>query len=182
MKPLTLSTDRLLLDQPTDSDVDLVTEYCQDPLFEKFMLTPWPYQRTDAEAFLGTVIPMRWQDDTEYSWAIRRDGEFLGLIGYRTRARDLGFWLGSPFRGNGYMPEAVNAVVDWAFEQGGRPIFWECVPGNFASASVARSCGFSYLGEGASLYPDRRGADAVAWRARLAASESREPKPGWPSP
>jgi RimJ/RimL family protein N-acetyltransferase len=180
MRPVILQTVRLVLDQPTLADVDLVTEYCQDPIFEKFMLTPWPYQRSDAEKFIGTVIPMLWDDDLEYTWALRHDGEFLGLVGFRTRANDVGYWLGAPHRGHGFMPEALGAVADFAFERSPRALHWECIPGNLASAGVARTSGFTFLGEGASLYPDRRGAKAVAWRGSLSPTDSREPKPGWP--
>jgi RimJ/RimL family protein N-acetyltransferase len=180
MKPVRLETPRLVLDQPTLNDVDLVTTYCQDPIFERYMLTPWPYQREDAEKFVGTVIPIQWDDDAEFTWALRRDGEFLGLVGFRAGANDLGFWLGAPHRGNGYMPEAVGAVADFAFERSNRPLLWECIPGNAASAAVARKAGFRYLGEGKSLYPDRRGAEAIAWRGTLSPDDSREPKPGWP--
>jgi RimJ/RimL family protein N-acetyltransferase len=181
MKPVTLRTPRLTLDQPTLADVDLVTEYCQDPVFETFMLTPWPYQRSDAETFVGTVIPMHWNDDTEYTWALRREGEFLGLIGFRTRAHDIGYWLGAPHRGNGFMPEAVSAVAEFAFARSERPLLWECIPGNLASATVARKSGFTFLGEDVSLYPDRSGAEAIAWHGRLAPDDSREPKPDWPA-
>jgi RimJ/RimL family protein N-acetyltransferase len=181
MKPVTLRSARLVLDQPTLADVDLVTEYCQDPIFEKFMLTPWPYGRSDAEKFVGTVIPLMWEDDTEYSWALRLGSEFLGLIGYRTKAHDIGYWLGAPHRGNGYMPEAVSTVADFAFGFSSRALFWECIPGNLASAAVAHKIGFSFLGEGTSLYPDRNGAEAVAWHGTLAPTDSREPKPGWPN-
>lgn len=180
MKPVRLATARLVLDQPTMDDVDLVTRYCQDPIFERFMLTPWPYQREDAEKFVGTVVPMLWDDDVEFTWALRSEGLFLGLVGFRTRANDIGYWLGGPHRGLGFMPEAVSAVADFAFERSDRALFWECIPGNLASASVARKAGFTFLGEGASLYPDRAGAEAAAWRGRLSSGDARDPKPGWP--
>jgi len=180
MKPVELTTRRLKLDQPRDADVNLVTQYCRDPIFERFMLTPWPYERSDAERFIGTVVPVFWADDTEYTWAIRANDVFLGLVGYRTGFHDIGFWLGEPHRGHGYMPEALRAVLDWVFARDSGEVLWECIPGNAASASVARKSGFRWLGEGPSLYPDRSGAETVAWRAALSASESREPKPGWP--
>jgi RimJ/RimL family protein N-acetyltransferase len=181
VKTVVLRTPRLLLDQPTLDDVDVVTGYCQDPIFERFMLTPWPYERAHAETFLGTVIPNGWADDFEYTWALRLGGELLGLVGFRTRVNDIGYWIGGPHRGHGYMAEAVGAVADFAFERSSRPLLWECIPGNVASATVAKKAGFSYLGEGPSLYPDRGGAQAVAWRASLGPDESREPKPGWPA-
>ena len=109
------------------------------------------------------------------------EGAFLVSSGFALRANDIGFWLGGPHRGRGYMPEAFGAVADFAFELSPRPLLWECVPGNFASASAARKAGFSYLGEGTSLYPDRSGAEAVAWRGTLAPTDSRDPKPGWPT-
>jgi RimJ/RimL family protein N-acetyltransferase len=182
MKPVTLHTPRLVLDLPTPADIDLVTEYCQDPIFEKYMLTPWPYRRADAERFVGRVIPILWEDDAEYTWAIRANGEFLGLIGYRTLQGDVGYWLGAPHRGSGYIPEALAAVVDWTFSLTQADIHWECVPGNLASAAVARKSGFRFDGEGSSLYPDRAGAKVPAWTATLSPLDSRDSKPGWPEP
>ncbi|HEY1529685.1 MAG TPA: GNAT family N-acetyltransferase [Galbitalea sp.] len=181
MKPVELRTARLVLDQPTMDDVDLVTGYCQDPLFEKYMVTPWPYQRSDAEQYLGTVIPIHWEDDSEYSWALRLEGELIGLIGFRTKVRDIGYWLGAPHRGRGYMPEAVSAVVDWVFARDSADILWECVPGNISSASVARKAGFTFHGLGPALYATRGGEETTAWRGSLATTDSREPKAGWPT-
>jgi len=181
VRPVTLVSARLVLDQPTLDDVDLVTEYCQDPIFETFMLTPWPYQRSDAEKFVGTVVPIWWEDDSEYTWAIRRDGEFLGVVGYRTMRHDIGFWLGTPHRGRGCMTEAVGAVADWVFSQTGTEILWECIPGNLASASVARKAGFTWDGEAPSIYRTREGEQTTAWTGSLAPNDSREPKTGWPA-
>jgi RimJ/RimL family protein N-acetyltransferase len=180
VKPVTLSTSRLVLDQPTLADVDLVTLYCQDPLFERFLSTPWPYTRADAEKFLGEIVPARWSDDDEYTWALRIGGEFAGLLGFRTRMRDIGFWLGEPHRGHGYMTEAVGAVLDWVFETSKRDVLWECYLGNANSVGVARKTGFTFRGEGRALIPDRDGTYPVAWKGTISAADSREPKPGWP--
>jgi RimJ/RimL family protein N-acetyltransferase len=103
------------------------------------------------------------------------------LIGYRTRLNDIGYWIGAPHRGSGFMPEAVTAVADFAFARSSRALLWECVPGNLASAAVAKKAGFTFLGDGPSLYPARGGADAVAWLGRLLPTDSRDPKPGWPA-
>ena len=53
MQPFTLDAGPLLLDQPAEADVDAITRYCQDPVFEQFMTLPWPYRRTDAEFFVN---------------------------------------------------------------------------------------------------------------------------------
>lgn len=181
MKPVDLRTERLVLDQPTLDDVELTTEYCQDPVFEKYLSTPWPYRREDAERFLGEIVPASWRNDTEYTWAIRIDGEFAGLIGFRTPYRDLGYWLGAPHRGAGIVPEALGAVLDWVFSWSEGDVLWECFLGNEASATAARKAGFSYRGQGASLVASRDGEHPLAEKASIAKADSRDEKPGWPS-
>jgi RimJ/RimL family protein N-acetyltransferase len=181
VKPVTLTTDRLVLDELLPADRDLVVEYCRDPLFEKFMLTPWPYEPKHADMFIDNVAPVGWQTEREFTWAIRRDGVFLGVIGYRELTGDIGYWLGAPHRGHGYMPEAVAAVLDWLFATGHELVLWECVAGNAASLSVARSCGFRYTGEGPSALGSRDGKPPLSWHGELRATDDRTPKPGWPA-
>ena len=181
MEPMTLTTRRLVLDQPTLDDVDRVTTYCQDPVFERFMVTPWPYERSDAETFIGSLVPDWWSVESEFTWALRLDGQLIGVIGYRPSGHDIGFWLGAPHRGNGYMPEAVGTVLDWVFARGDDMVLWECIPGNAASAAVARKAGFTFTGEGTSTFTDRDGGHPTVWQARIHATDSREPTEGWPS-
>jgi RimJ/RimL family protein N-acetyltransferase len=180
MKPVELRTERLVLDQPTLDDVDLVTEYCQDPVFERFMVTPWPYRQSDAEVFLGELVPRWWDNGSEFTWALRVDGTLIGVVGYRSGGKDIGFWLGAPHRGKGYMPEAVAVILDWIFEQTNDDVLWECIPGNAASVAVARKAGFRFQGQGDAIFADRNGDHPLAWKATLAKSDSRDPKPGWP--
>ena len=180
MKPVTLRTARLVLDKLTPDDIEIVTEYCQDPLFEKLLTTPFPYRREHAEDFIIERVPIWWATDAEYTWAIRHDGELVGVIGYRTRSKDVGYWLGGPHRGNGYMPEALGAVLDWVFSITDVDVQWECVPGNAASAAVARKTGFTYRGMAPSIVVDRDGGHAPTHHASIAKTDSREPKPGWP--
>lgn len=49
MEPFPLAAGPLLLDQPTEADVDAITEYCQDPVFERFLTLPSPYARRAAD-------------------------------------------------------------------------------------------------------------------------------------
>lgn len=182
MIPVTLTTERLVLDQPTLADVALIAQYCADPLFETTMNTPWPYERKHAVHFVESHVPIGWEDDREYTWAIRADDEFLGVIGYREETRDVGYWLGAPHRGRGYMTEAGSAVVDWLFAQGKPALAWEALPGNLASASVARKLGFAFTGSGPSALVSRDGSTAQSWHAALAADDDRSAKDGWPLP
>jgi RimJ/RimL family protein N-acetyltransferase len=181
MNPLLLGDGDLVLDQPTEADIPFITEYCRDPVFERFMTLPWPYQREHAEFFVREYVPGGWLRGDEVTWALRCDGQFLGVVGVRAQNSMIGFWLGAPHRGKGYMPCAVNLVLDWVFSSGwSDTVRWEAVEGNLASRDVARKTGFRYTGIQPALVLGRDGSSPLSWQATLTASDSREPKPGWP--
>jgi len=180
VEPVELRTERLTLSVPTAADVDAITRYCQDPLFEHYLTTPWPYGRADAVAFVDAVARW-WAEGRECTWAIRGDeGSLRGMIGWRRRG-DVGFWLGAEHRGNGYMVEALAAVCEWVFvELEVERIGWETLPGNVASARAARAGGFRYTGIAPVLVPARDGSHPDSWHAELRRDDDRDPKPGWP--
>ena len=182
MEPVTLYADALVLDQPTEADIPFVTEYCQDPLFEKFMTLPWPYSKKDAEFFVHEYVPGGWSRGDEVTWAIRADGTFLGVVGVREENSMIGYWMGAEHRGNGYMTSAVAAAVNWVFTNGwSDSVRWEAVEGNFASLQVARKTGFRYSGLGPALVTARDGSAPPSWRAELRKADDRTVKGGWPN-
>lgn len=184
MEPFRLETDRLMLDQPTAADVDRIALYCTDPVFEKFMTIPWPYERADAEYFVNDFVPGGWSSGSEWTWVIREgDGEeMLGAVGVRMKSGMVGYWLGSPHRGRGIMPEALAAAMDAVFERTDRSeILWECVVGNVASMKVAQKLGFRFTGEAPGMIPSRDGSVARSWTGVLGRADERVPRPGWPA-
>ena len=107
----------------------------------------------------------------------------MGVISLRAEHHDVGFWLGAPFRGRGYMSEALTAVCSYALDTLGHDLVrWECYLGNTASAATARAAGFTYAGEAPAYVPARDGSVPMAWHGILSSSDSRERKPGWPLP
>ncbi|WP_175494308.1 GNAT family N-acetyltransferase [Herbiconiux ginsengi] len=183
MEPFSLTTERLVLDQPVARDVDLIASYCADPVFEGFMTTPWPYERKHAEYFVSSFVPDGWLRGEEWTWAIRerRGQDMLGAIGVRTHSGMVGFWLGAPHRGRSIMPEALAAVVDAVFERSDRAeILWECVVGNTPSLRVAEKVGFRFTGEELGIIPGRDGSLTPSWTGRLGRNDDRTPQPGWP--
>jgi RimJ/RimL family protein N-acetyltransferase len=183
MKPVRLSTRRLVLDAPDRGDLQLITQYCQDPRFVAWMTLPWPYRREHAEYFVDRIVDPGWADDSEYTWALRDvDGAPLkGVIGWRRGGRDLGYWLGAPHRGNGFMTEAVTAVCDWLFANGEELVTWEAVIPNTDSLAIARRAGFSFTGQRPSGPEMRDGSHPPAWHAVLHREDTRTPKDGWPA-
>ena len=119
MKAIELTTVRLLLDQPTLSDVVQITTACQEPVFEKFMTLPWPYKASDAAYFVQRFVPDGWESGREATWALRPRAfptRLVGMVGIRAATPDVGYWLVPEHRGNGYMAEALERTISWALE------------------------------------------------------------------
>ena len=58
---------------------------------------------------------------------------------------EIGYWIGVPFWGHGYAPEAVRALLDRAFLDLGMEAVWGgYYEGNTRSARVLQKCGFVY--------------------------------------
>ncbi|MBT8796521.1 GNAT family N-acetyltransferase [Microbacterium flavum] len=183
MSPFPLPTERLMLDQPTDADVDTIAGFCTDPVFERFMVTPWPYEREHAVGFVDEYVPAGWAQDTEWTWAIRAhdSAPLLGVLSVRKAGGMVGYWLGAPHRGHGILPEALGAVIDAVFARTELDrVRWECTVGNLASMRVAQKCGFRFTGEHTGRIPARDGSPILAWNGELLRTDDRTPKPGWP--
>jgi RimJ/RimL family protein N-acetyltransferase len=179
VEPVRLATERLELTIPEAGDVDAITEFCRDPLFERVLTTPWPYARAHAVEFVTRKAPEGWADGSELTWALRREGALIGTLGTRSVTGSIGFWLGAPFRRQGYMREALDAVCHWLLESRSWPVLrWEAVPGNIASAAVARSVGFRFTGTGALTVPVR--GQSSGWHAELREGDLGTVDPGWP--
>src|SRR4051794_21450233 len=134
MTPVDVQCEGVTLDQPTEADIDAITRYCSDPLFERYLTTPWPYERRHAEGFVREVVPSGWATGREATWALRSEpgGPLLGVIGLRFERFDLGYWLGAEHRRGGLMSAAVRGVVEWALTTdlpGGAAVTWECLEG-----------------------------------------------------
>lgn len=184
MEPFTLQTDELVLDEVTLADAPLIARYCSEPVFERFMSTPWPYTTADAESFSGEYVPSAWHNGSEWTWAIRATpgGDLLGVIGLRLPSGMLGFWLGSPHRGKQIMSAATEAVVTAAFSRTDLPaVRWEAHVGNIASLRTAQRAGFTFTGERPGIIPDREGKPVQSWTAEIRRGDASGPKPGWPA-
>lgn len=187
MIPIELRTARLLLDQPGDDDIDVIAESCTDPVFERFMTTPWPYEREHAVGYVHEFVPGNWATGREATWALRHpERGFLGVVGLSLSRPDrpggmIGFWLSAAHRGQGFLPEAAAAVIDWGFDSAGLDVIrWEAVVPNVSSLVAARKLGFRFTGERPSEIDGRDGERVLSWHAELLADESRAPKDGWP--
>jgi [ribosomal protein S5]-alanine N-acetyltransferase len=95
------------------------------------------------------------REETGYAFFIFRstDQRLLGGLSLSnvrrgvTQACTLGYWMGAPFAGQGYMTEAVRVLVPFVFSH-----LWlhrleaACLPENVVSRRVLERHGFSYEG------------------------------------
>ncbi len=122
-EPTELKTDRLLLRSSRFEDVDDVYAYASDPEWGRYLLfpVPRPYTRKNAEEFIAKQVIGDWSTNPHF--AIVHESVVIGGIELNIKARDevagLGYGLSKEHWGNGYTPEAAQAVVDWGFTEHG---------------------------------------------------------------
>lgn len=151
----------VLLTALREGDIDRVVEACSTDDARRFLDTPWPYARADAEGFVREFAPAGWRGEhDERVWAIRESlrGDLAGVIGLRAEKVEVGYWLHPDARGRGIMADALRTLVGHAEGCLTWPeVHWRCFGGNVASMRVAKAAGFSYLGTAEVASPDDRG-------------------------
>jgi RimJ/RimL family protein N-acetyltransferase len=139
------------------ADVDQVTAACQDPSIHRYIAVPWPYERSDAVAYLDRV-ERQWRDGTKAAFAIAAASDpdrVLGAIAVAVGGSvgNAAYWVAPEARGRGVAGRALRLVTSWALrdlELGA--VILEIDPSNLASRHVAESAGYhaaGHLGPGA---------------------------------
>jgi RimJ/RimL family protein N-acetyltransferase len=152
MKPVTLTTERLLLRALRRSDMQAVYEACQDPDIPRWTPVPSPYTRQDATEWIDRTVSAGWREDTAYNFGVftREDGRLVGAMGLMRlkldepeRMAELGYWTVKEHRRCGYTTEAGRAVCAWAFDELlVERLEWLAEAGNVGSRGVAEKLGF----------------------------------------
>jgi len=117
-----LKTKRLLLKPPQLSDVPSYHKHFVDYQVIRTLSSkvPWPYPDDGIEQYIrNEILPT--QGKSNWFWGIflkNNPGEIIGGISlYQNNpTENRGFWLGRQFWGQGIMSEAVEAVMDHAFD------------------------------------------------------------------
>ncbi|WBU63209.1 GNAT family N-acetyltransferase [Paracoccus aerodenitrificans] len=157
-RPILLETERMVLRLPQHSDFNAWTGL---RLESRDFLTPWEPSWSDdhlsRKSFTNRVY---WAQRTcrngnALPFFLERsvDGAILGAITLDSIRRGpaqmatIGYWIGAPFARQGYMTEAINAVVRHAFVvMDLSRIEAACLPDNTASRGVLERSGFKYEG------------------------------------
>ena len=146
-----IKTKRLLLRPWEEADAESLYEYARDPAVGP--IAGWPAHKS-AEDSLRVIRNVLSVGET-YAVCLREDGRAVGSIGLIAPDRshtglgdtemEVGFWLGVPFWGKGYMTEALRALQRHAFGDLGCTALW-CgyYDGNERSKRCQEKCGFLY--------------------------------------
>ncbi len=146
---MTHETPRLLLRPWEDRDAGQLYSLARDPRVGP--VAGWPPHKdiADSRRILRDIL----QTEESYAVVLKETGAVIGSIGLRRDSdlasgdaeREFGYWLGVPFWGKGYMPEAAKAVLRHAFEDLGLETVW-CgyYEGNAQSKRVQEKLGFTF--------------------------------------
>lgn len=145
-----IETERLFLVPYTKDDAEELYEYAKNPNVGP----PAGWKPHESVAESRKIIEEIFEPVG--SWAIRwkEDNRLIGTIGleydkYRPdgNSREIGYSLAYDMWGKGIMPEAVKAVMDYAFNEMMLDQIGICTgAANKRSQGVIEKCGFSYEG------------------------------------
>lgn len=146
-----LKTSRLVLRHWQETDAPVLYEYAKDP--QVGPIAGWPVHTSVENSRL--VIHDILSAEETYAVVPKNIGFPVGSIGLMIGKRsdlgitdnegEIGYWVGVPHWGNGYMPEAVNELLRHGFEDLNLTCIW-CgyIDGNEKSRRVQEKCGFQY--------------------------------------
>lgn len=111
---------------------------------------PWPYPEDGILAFIKTGI-LPGQGKNRWDWGIflkEAPDSLIGTIDLwrHGKPENRGFWLGKQYWGRGIMTEAVNPIMDYAFDGlGFEKLTFSNAVGNFRSRRIKEKTGARLL-------------------------------------
>lgn len=144
-------TERLILRPWQESDAECLYEYAKDPLVGPS--AGWvPHTSIEnSREIIRDIL----SDDGTYAVCLKVDGKPIGSISLFKPTQisielepsdmEIGYWLATPFWGQGIIPEAINRLLEYAFLTLGCTTVW-CgyFEGNEKSKRCMEKCGFKY--------------------------------------
>jgi RimJ/RimL family protein N-acetyltransferase len=146
--PGKIATKRLVLRAPIRGDVpDLVRLADNKAIADRLLRLPHPYTRADAIGFIEIFA----QRPDERPYAITLGEKLIGVVGFsfvEGAAPALGYWLGEPHWGHGFMTEATKALIEAAHRAHGfEVIAARALADNAGSLNVLDKLGFKQIGK-----------------------------------
>ncbi len=146
-----IETERLLLRHWKETDLDDLYEYAHNDLVGPS--AGWPVHKSKEDS--KKVLTRFLEGNQELAVVLKSEQKVIGGIGIHFRTpdenkvllnqREVGYVLNPNYWGNGYIPEAVNAIKDLTFNKLDIDLLW-CghYDFNHNSRRVNEKCGFNY--------------------------------------
>lgn len=159
---MTQTTERLVLRPWREEDAESLFRYASDE--QVGSAAGWkPHESVEeSREIIRTVL----SGPGVFAVLLReKPQEAVGSLGvFPTDAPDgrgepeIGYWIGRPFWGQGFIPEAVRELLRWCFaERDAQRVWCSHFPENDKSRRVIEKCGFTYMGTEPSVqWPDGR--------------------------
>ena len=153
MSAFQLETDRLVIRELQDSDLDFVAEMLGDPEVMRFW--PQPYSREESAHWIARHRKRYETDGFGYWLALRKqDGQPVGQVGLLAQDLDgeklvgLGYIVHRPFWRQGFAEEGARACANFGFQKLGRKSIAILVrPENVPSIQLAKKLGAKLQGQ-----------------------------------
>lgn len=168
---MNIETKRLLLRRFEKSDAKEAHElFCDEEAMRMVGMFP-PFARfEETEERIG-----KWANSKKHlAIVLKETGTLIGYIAInpdseerREDTRELGFALISRYRGQGYMKEAVNAVLKELSRNNIAYVWACCFKENVASERLIRSMNFEFQQEGVFDSPNDRKYKSLEFRMKL---------------
>lgn len=141
---MTLKTTRLLLRPWHESDAPALYALARDP--DIGPRTGWEVHRSEAQS--AEIIRDVLSGAETYAVVMQLTGRIIGSISLKGRPdgyMEMGYWIGKPYWGCGFAPEAAREMLRRCFEDLGCAEIW-CGHFDFNAQSkrVIEKCGFHY--------------------------------------
>ena len=136
-------TERLTLRPYRAEDRERLAEMLRNPEITKTFMVPDYPEKAQYDALADRLIKMS-GDTVHLEYGVYLDGYMIGFVndcGYDGDTIELGYVIDPAFRGHGYAPEAVRAVIGEIREMGFKKVVAGYFEGNTASLRVMEKCG-----------------------------------------
>ena len=153
LKDVILETDRLILREWQESDLNDFFEYASvDGVGQ---MAGWQPHKSLEES--ASILKMFIDGRKTFAVVLKENNKAIGSVGIEKLSteidgyenmtgRELGYVLNKDYWGQGLMPEAVKAVINYCFKTVGCDyLLCSCSPQNTQSAKVIEKCGFRFV-------------------------------------
>ena len=146
-----IQTERLILRNFMNSDLEIFLAYRNDPVVAKFQGWGLPYPREKAEAFVASMtdrVALKQDGWIQYAVAVKDTNELVGDLGCYVKKDDIrqakiGFTLAAKHWRKGYITEIIPCLLEYLFEDMDmHRVAADCDVENVASYRALEKLGF----------------------------------------